>query len=598
MYYTSREVYEFISKQTKDPIVEWKICTISGQSFPIYQSDLDLYAKISPTFAGQRFMIPTPTLCPEERQRRRLAFRNERKLYKRKCDFSGQDMVSMYAPSSHSPLIRGDGEARGVKAYDQKVRRSDARDAMSYGRAFDFSQSFTQNFASLYLDVPKCAINNDNSVNSDYCNPSQDNKDCYLCHGAAGDENCLYCVGVEKCDYCVDGLSLFESEWSYNCVDDHLGHNNTSCFNTHGCSNCISVKNATGCHDCMFSVWLSNKSYMICNTQYTKEDYLTRKESIIYDPATYQEYTVSYQELLNQTNEVCMHIEKSENAIGDYINNSKNVLFSYDVNNSEEVKYTRSARNQAESCYDVSYHKNSSLQLESASVVTQHNTPFTMFCRDSQSTYYSSDCHYVIDCFGCVWLRHKQYCIFNKQYTKEDYELTVAKIIAHMIETNERGEFFHPSLSPFGYNETIAHEYFPLTPDSPLIKKGQGGFSRSDYNSDVVIPAWAEVIDRKTNPDIAWLTDEQLLSKIHICEITNRPYRLVKPELEFYRKRHLPIPRRHPEQRHADRMALRPPRELHLRTCDKTGKEIISVYPQDVTFKVYGEEAYQQEVFG
>jgi len=176
---------------------------------------------------------------------------------------------------------------------------------------------------------------------------------------------------------------------------------------------------------------------MICNTQYTKEDYLTRKESIIHDPVIYQQYTVSYQELLNQTYEVCMHIEKSENAIGDYINNSKNVLFSYDVNNSEEVKYTRSARNQAESCYDVSYHKNSSLQLESASVVTQHNTPFTMFCRDSQSTYYSSDCHYVTDCFGCVGLRHKQYCIFNTQYTKEEYEKEIAKIITHMIETKE-----------------------------------------------------------------------------------------------------------------------------------------------------------------
>jgi hypothetical protein len=37
----------------------------------------------------------------------------------------------------------------------------------------------------------------------------------------------------------------------------------------------------------------------------------------------------------------------------------------------------------------------------------------------------------------------------------------VAKIIAHMQETGERGEFFHLSLSPFGYNETVAMEYFP-----------------------------------------------------------------------------------------------------------------------------------------
>jgi hypothetical protein len=48
MYYTTKEVYEFIGQQTSDPIVEWKICAISGQEFPIYQSDRKFYDKISP----------------------------------------------------------------------------------------------------------------------------------------------------------------------------------------------------------------------------------------------------------------------------------------------------------------------------------------------------------------------------------------------------------------------------------------------------------------------------------------------------------------------------------------------------------------------
>ena len=44
-----KKVYEFISTQTKDPIVEWKTCTVSGKPFAIFQSDVDFYAKISPT---------------------------------------------------------------------------------------------------------------------------------------------------------------------------------------------------------------------------------------------------------------------------------------------------------------------------------------------------------------------------------------------------------------------------------------------------------------------------------------------------------------------------------------------------------------------
>lgn len=85
MNYTSREVYEFISTQTHDPIVERKTCTVSGQSFAIYQSDLDFYTKISPTFVDKKFQVPTPTLCPEERLRRRLLFKNERKLFRSTC---------------------------------------------------------------------------------------------------------------------------------------------------------------------------------------------------------------------------------------------------------------------------------------------------------------------------------------------------------------------------------------------------------------------------------------------------------------------------------------------------------------------------------
>jgi hypothetical protein len=59
---------------------------------------LEFYDKISPIFGGKKYSIPSPTLCPEEREKRRLMFRNERKLYKRKCDLSGKEIISVYNP--------------------------------------------------------------------------------------------------------------------------------------------------------------------------------------------------------------------------------------------------------------------------------------------------------------------------------------------------------------------------------------------------------------------------------------------------------------------------------------------------------------------
>jgi hypothetical protein len=129
-----KRVYEFISKQTDDPIVERKICKVSGAPFAIFQSDIDFYHKISPVINGEKFSIPVPTLCPEERQRRRSLFRNERKLYKRKCDATKKDIIAIYSPN------------KSYKVYDQKYRWSDKWNPMDHARDFNFTQGFMDQF--------------------------------------------------------------------------------------------------------------------------------------------------------------------------------------------------------------------------------------------------------------------------------------------------------------------------------------------------------------------------------------------------------------------------------------------------------------------
>ncbi|MBU0626695.1 hypothetical protein KKH82_04680 [Patescibacteria group bacterium] len=81
---------------------------------------------------------------------------------------------------------------------------------------------------------------------------------------------------------------------------------------------------------------------------------------------------------------------------------------------------------------------------------------------------YCSCCRNIKDCFGCISLNNAQYCILNKQYTKVEYETLVPKIIEHMTKTEERGEFFPSSISPFGYNETVASEYYHLTKEEAI----------------------------------------------------------------------------------------------------------------------------------
>ncbi|MEI8091021.1 MAG: hypothetical protein WCG98_01940 [bacterium] len=164
-------MYEFISQQNNDPIVERRTCTMSGQEFAIYQSEADFLNKMLPTFAGQTFTIPIPTLCPEERQRQRQMYRNERGLHRRKCNATGENIISVYSPDSI------------YKVYDQNFRRSDKRNALDYGKDFDFTRSFSSQFKEMHIQVPHLYLVNVDTENCYYTNFVLHSKNCYLVFG-------------------------------------------------------------------------------------------------------------------------------------------------------------------------------------------------------------------------------------------------------------------------------------------------------------------------------------------------------------------------------------------------------------------------------
>ncbi len=117
------------------------------------------------------------------------------------------------------------------------------------------------------------------------------------------------------------------------------------------------------------------------------------------------------------------------------------------------------------------------------------------FCFDAWSPGINIEYSYHIvapnkNLFGCIGLRNKEYCILNKQYSKEEYLLMVEKIKKHMDEmpyTDKQGliykygEFFPSEISLFAYNETFAQSYFPLTKEQ--IEKQGFRFKEREQNS-------------------------------------------------------------------------------------------------------------------
>jgi len=74
----------------------------------VTDKDLEFYDKVSPVFAGKKYSIPSPSLCPDERERRRLSYRNQRNVYLRKSSATGKTIFSMHSADKIYPVFENE----------------------------------------------------------------------------------------------------------------------------------------------------------------------------------------------------------------------------------------------------------------------------------------------------------------------------------------------------------------------------------------------------------------------------------------------------------------------------------------------------------
>ncbi|MBI5220982.1 MAG: hypothetical protein HY978_04095 [Candidatus Liptonbacteria bacterium] len=412
-------------------------CQNCKSEFAIEPEDFDFYRKLD---------VPLPTWCPECRQVRRYAWRNERILYRRPCDLCGKSAVTIYSPN------------KPYKVYCPPCWWSDKWTAQDYGREFDFSRSFFEQFHELQLQVPRISLLTKNSVNSEYTNHCNNNKNCFRGYSLFECENVLYSNNIwqngrdsMECYHSDEGIEL-----SYECVD---------CFGVYQCQYGMLLRNCTDCYYCLdcrgcshcFLCWnLRNKQYCIRNRQYTKEEYAEKIQEFGLDSYArraelYQQYRG---EILPQALYRFANIERSVGVSGNMIFNSKNSHHVFDADRTEDSKYAIISPDVKDTMDAYHYGFATELVYECHALIHCYHVLFSHLCYDNSNLEYCDGCHNSQDLFGCVGVKQGQYCIFNKKYDERSYRELRDKIIAHMQQTGEYGEFFPVELSPFGYNET------------------------------------------------------------------------------------------------------------------------------------------------
>ncbi len=606
---------------------ETKICQNCKSEFVIEPDDFQFYKRMS---------VPAPTWCPECRAVRRLIFWNEHNLFRNKDSLTGKGLFS------------GWPEEAPLKIYEHDYWWSDKWNPLDYGRDYDFSRPFFEQFKELYYSVPWPSRSIRGLINSDYSDKASYLKNCYLCFNAGNGEDCAYGVAFVGMRSSFDFYCTLSSELCYelyrvnNCYQVFFSEEAADCLNSWFLVDCTDCQNCFGC------VSLSHKKYHIFNTPYTKEDHekklkefnLGSYQSLLKIKKEFEEFRLHFPVKYIHSTPDCVNIS------GDYVYWSKNARHCYEVGGVENSKFIHNTSQYVKDSYDYSnWGENVELIYESVNCGDScHNLKFCFdcwpACRDLE---YSVNCHSSSDLFGCVGLKKQQYCILNKEYSKDEYFSLREKIVRHMDEmpyisrvtsnpagkqasngagkgqeTREivykYGEFFPPEFSPLAYNETKAQDYYPL---SRAAAEARGYFWREPKKREfwIAVPA----VDL---PDHIKDADESLLAKTIGCLRCGGAFRFIRNEFDFYKRFGLPLPRLCPSCRYAERLKNRNPMKLQKRKCMCTGlqsaksqtqivyenttrhfhgaepcpNEFETAYAPERPEIVYCEECYNQEV--
>jgi len=413
---------------------------------------------------------------------------------------------------------------------------------------YDFDDNFFENFSKLFksINFPNFFHFWVNS-NCDYSDIPLYSKNVYLSSSVIKDcENIFYsftvrwnCNDIYNSLYLHNGCSnIYFSRWilkSYKVFySSYINNSNNIWFSS----------NLTWCNECIFSETLENCSYYIENKKYEKEEYFIKKEEILKNKKEFLNY-------YKKTNSIWKN-HSNINVKWNFITESE------DVENWNYVSNTKNARNVIlvwskewnRDFFDVCP-GGGGWGNDFYWIAWGWDWSNNLYC--SAQVWSSSDVFYSIYlqacsfCIWCIWLTNKSYCIFNKQYTKKDWEILAEKIFSQMDNQQILWDFFPWELNPFYFNDTFAWLIWwfkkeKITKDSYLWR---------DEKIKTDIPEWAELIkstelnkyqgfDEKWN----WKINADILNKVIIWPEWNY-YKIVKMEYDFLVKHGLPIPEIH-----------------------------------------------------
>ncbi|MBT6068296.1 hypothetical protein HOG48_00920 [Candidatus Peregrinibacteria bacterium] len=558
-----------------------KKCKITGASFTVSDKEIETCEVLG---------IPLPDIGPIERIRQTMSARNEWKLYHRKCDATGERILSAYHEDS------------SYTVYKNEIWWGDSWEGTDYGRDFDFDRPFFEQFIELQQVAPREGTSIFNCENCDYNSHARTSRNSYLSALMVNSEDVYYSYWTPGSKDIFDSAYSHDSELFYWCTHVENSYGCVCLEESGNCHDCCFSFQLRGCKNCLFCSNLVNKEYHIFNKPCSEKEFEEMK--FYYLNGSYERWQEAYQRYIDMRKSALHRGTRnlrSENVVGQHLFDCKNCFNSYEsYGGCEDCEHCVSLGDSKDvySGYSVGWPA-AEVVHTSSTVRGCTNVAYSMHVWFCNNIRYCDGCVNCEHCFGCVSLHRKKYCILNKQYSEQEYFEILPKIIEHMKKPiqgespskagPEYGLFFPPEAIPFAYNETCAQDFLPLAE----VEATSRGLRWLPRDGKEYKPATITNIPDNVN-DI----DESICNEVLACSDTGKNYRIIKKELAFYKKMGIPLPRQCPERRHQMRFSLINHQPYLFRSaCSKCGEGMYSTYGPDREEAVYCDKCYLEEVY-
>ncbi len=538
-------------------------------------SEQEFLAKVSPVFNGITYAIPKPKLSPLEREQRRLAFRNQIYVYPRTSAITGKSIISSFYPETPFGVV------------ENELWFGDSWSGQQFAREFDTHSPVFAQLEQLRDQVPHLARSALFNENCDFSTNISYSKNCYLTFQSTHVHDSMYAENLWHVKDCIDCSYLSYCELCFECLSCENCNNLQYSIDCQGCSDSYYLLGCRSCSNCFGCANLNHQQYHIYNRAVSKDEFEQFVSSLRLESYAVRRSIADVVERhWQQFPRPHISVRQVEEADGNYLYQSRQLDNCFIVRDGESLVNCSFLYGGAKDCRDFSFvGLRCELMYECAwCALDCTRCSFCLWCLQSHDLLYCWHCVGCSNCFGCVGLRNQKYCLFNRQLTREEYELQVPQVIEYMQRTGEWGEFFPIPMSGVPYNHSIAQRYFPLSKTEALARNFRW-YDKPLVSSDNAIPS-------SNLPDCAPLSDDPLI--VYGSQSGNA-FRITSEEQKRRRTFRAPLPREPYDYRLNERAIRLGGNVFYERLCDKTGRPLRTTFEPGCNWIVWHRDEYEAQ---